>query len=73
MPRSMESQRVRQNLATEQQPGQTGMSAVVQAGRSAQSLSHVRLSAAPGSSVHGTFQSRILEQYFPISYSRGSS
>ena len=48
------------------------MSAVVQAGRSAQSLSHVRLSAAPGSSVHGTFQSRILEQ-IAISYSRGSS
>ena len=41
-------------------------------------LSHVELSAAPwtvalsGSSVHGIFQARILEQV-AISYSRGSS
>ena len=41
---------VRHNLVTEQQQGQTraaGLSAVVQAGRSAQSLCRVRLSVAP--------------------------
>ena len=50
----------------------------LQFGGGAQSLSHARLfvtlcdCSLPGSSVHGIFQAKVLEQV-AISYSRGSS